>query len=112
MLSQPFQPPLAALNRAPVRLWLPQPSLSHCVRAIVASSTVGIGRHWPEPWRYNHFSATPLYGIGWFVSGPVDLLDEGCPAEAGSPGRRLPRVYFSGPITRPTVSRSSPNTTA
>jgi len=108
VLSQPFQPPLAALNRAPVRMWLPQPSLSHCVRAIVARSTVGIGRHWPEPWRYNHFPATPLCGIGWFVSGHVDLLDEGCAAEAGSPGRRLPQVYFSGPITRPTVSRSSP----
>ena len=106
-LAQALQPTLAALNRAPVRLWLPHPALSRCVRAIVARSTVGIGRHWPEPWQYNHFPASPLCGISWFVAGHSELLDAGWPAAPGSPGRRLPQVYFSGPVTRPTVSRNS-----
>ena len=101
------EPSLAALNRAPVRLWLPQPSLSHCVRAIVARSTLGIGRHWPEPWHYNHFPASPLCGISWFMAGRAELIDEGWPAAPDSPARSLPQVYFSGPVTRPTVSRNS-----
>ena len=99
---------MSALNRAPVRLWLPHPSLSRCVRAVVARSTIGIGRDWPEPWRYNHFPATPLCGIGWFVAGHAELIEPGCPAAPDSPGGRLPRVYFGGPLTRPTVSRNSP----
>lgn len=106
-LAQPSQPHLAALNRAPVRLWLPHPSLIGCVRAVVARNTVGIGRDWPEPWRYNHFPASPLCGISWFVSGHSELIDDGWPAAPGSPGQRLPQVYFGGPLTRPTVSRNS-----
>lgn len=106
-IAEPLQPTLAALNRAPVRLWLPQPSLSHCVRAVVARSTLGIGRDWPQSWCYNHFPASPLCCISWFVAGHADLIDEGWPAADGSPGTRLPQVYFSGPFTRPTVSRNS-----
>ena len=106
-LAPPLHPSLAARNRAPVRLWLPQPSLSRCVRAIVARSTLGIGRHWPESCHYNHFPASPLCGISWFLAGHADLLEPGCPAAAGNPGRRLPQVYVSGPVTRPTVSRNS-----
>lgn len=107
-LAPPLQPALAGLNRAPVQVWLPRPALGQCVRAIVARSTLGIGRGWPEPWHYNHFPATPLCGIGWFIAGHSELIDEGWPAAPGSPGRRLPPVYFSGPVTRPTVSRNTP----
>jgi AraC-like DNA-binding protein len=106
-VAPPTHPALAARNRAPVRLWLPQPSLSACVRAIVARSTVGVGRHWPESWRYNHFPASPLCGISWFVAGHSEVIDAGWPAEPGSPGQRLPQVYFGGPLTRPLVSRNS-----
>ena len=106
-LAPPLQPALAALNRAPVRLWHPQPSLSRCVRAVVSRSTLGIGRQWPEAWHYNHFPATPLCGIGWFVAGHTDQITDGWAAAAGSPGQRLPRVYFGGPLTRPSVSRNS-----
>lgn len=107
-LAQTLQPALAALNRAPVQLWLPRPSLSHCVRAIVSRSTLGIGRDWPEPWQYNHFPATPLCAISWFIAGHSELIDEGWPAAPDSPGRRLPQIHFSGPFTRPTVSRNAP----
>lgn len=106
-LAQMLQPALAARNHAPVRLWLPRPSLSHCVRAMVARSTLGLGQAWPDAWRYNHFPASPLCGISWFFTGHAELLDDGWPAAPGSPGRRLPQVYVSGPITRPTVSRNS-----
>jgi AraC-like DNA-binding protein len=88
-------------------LWLPHASLSACVRAVVARSTVGIGRHWPESWRYNHFPASPLCGISWFVQGHSEIIDVGWPAEPDSPGQRLPQAYFGGPLTRPRVSRNS-----
>jgi AraC-like DNA-binding protein len=98
---------LAAVSRAPVRLWLPHPSLSLCVRAIVARSTLTIGRDWPDSWLYNHCPATPLCSIGWFLSGRLELIDEGRPA-ADRSGQRLPQAYFSGPLTRPTVFRITP----
>lgn len=88
-------------------MWLPHPSLSSCVRAYVARSTVGIGRHWPESWRYSHFPASPLCGISWFVEGHSEVIDEGWPAEPDSPGQRLPQAYFGGPLTRPIVLRNS-----
>jgi AraC-like DNA-binding protein len=107
MRTPPPQPALSAPTRAPVRLWLPRPALSRCVRAVVARSTLGVGPHWPQDWRYNHFPATPLCGIGWFMAGHADLLDGAWPAAAHSPGQRLPQVYFGGPFNRPSVSRSS-----
>lgn len=106
-LAHPLAPALAALNRAPARLWLPRFSLSHCVRAVVSRSTVGLGRHWPEAWRYNHFPASPLCSISWFFSGHSELLDEGWPAAPGSPAQRVPQVYVAGPMTRPSISRNS-----
>ena len=109
-LAQPMLPMLAAVNRAPARLWLPHPSLSHCVRAIVARSTMTIGRDWPESWLYTHCPATPLCSIGWFLAGHLELIDQGWPATAASPGNGLPQPYFGGPLTRPTVFRNSPET--
>lgn len=102
-----MQPSLAAVNRSAVRLWLPHPSLSGCVRAVVSRSTVGIGRNWPESWQYNHFPASPLCGISWFLQGHSELIDDGLPAQPASQGQRLPPVYFGGPLTRPIVSRNS-----
>lgn len=99
--------PWAARNRAPVRLWWPAPALSHCVRAILARSTLGLGQAWPSAWHYNHFPATPLCSIGWFSRGHSSLLDADAPPGPDSPGQRLPPVYFCGPFSRPTVSRNS-----
>lgn len=107
-LAQPPQPTLAAHNRAAARLWRPHPSLSHCVRAIVAHGTPEYGADGPQSWQYNHFPATPLCSIGWFIAGQLELIDEGGPAAIGSPGQRLPAAYFCGPFTRPTVSRNTP----
>jgi AraC-like DNA-binding protein len=106
-LAQAPQPALAAMNRSRVQVWLPQPALSQCVRAIVARSTVGLADGWPAEWLYNHFPASPLCGIGWFIEGHTDVLEGGWPPVPGGREQRLPRVYFGGPQTRPTVSRNS-----
>ena len=104
---RPLPSSLAACDRSEPRLWLPHPSLSGCVRSVIARSTLGIGRHWPESWRYNHFPASPLCGVSWFVAGHAERIDDGWPAAPDSPGHRLPQVYFGGPLTRPLVSRGS-----
>lgn len=101
-LASPLQPTLAALNRAPVQLWLPRLSLSQCVRAVVSRNTLGRGGAWPPAWHDNHFPATPLCSIGWFLHGHADLLHDDRPPE------RLPSIYFNGPLSRPTRSRTSP----
>lgn len=104
------EPPsaLSARNQAAVRLWLPRLGLSHCVRAIVARSTLGVGHRWPHEQHFNHFPASPLCSIGWLVAGHTEFTADGWPPEPGVPGTRLPQIYFSGPFTRPTVSRNSP----
>lgn len=102
-LATPPQPALAQINRAPVQLWLPSWGLSHCVRAIVTRSTLGVGRHWPPAWHINHFPASPLCSISWFFSGHSDWL-----GDAGLAPQRLPRVCLSGPFTRPSRTRNSP----
>lgn len=107
-LATPPSPLLAQRNRAPACLWLPHWSLSHCVRAVVTRSTVGLGHHWPEAWHYNHFPASPLCSISWFFSGHSALLEPGWPAAPESPAQPVPDVYFAGPVTRPTISRNSP----
>lgn len=96
------QPVLAQRNRAPAQLWLPHWSLSHCVRAVVSRSTLGVGRHWPAEWHHNHFPASPLCTISWFFSGHSELL------EPGQAPQRLPQVSLAGPFTQPTHSRNSP----
>lgn len=101
-LASPPQPALAALNRAPVQLWLPRMSLSQCMRAVVSRSTLGIGGSWPAAWHENHFPASPLCSLGWTFSGHTELL------ASDQPPQRLPPVYFSGPFTRPTRSCNSP----
>lgn len=100
-LATPPQPALAALNRAPVQLWLPRYSLTQCVRAVVARRTLGLGCSWPAHWHDNHFPASPLCTLSWFFHGHTELLHDDQAPE------RLPSVYFSGPFTRPTRSRNT-----
>jgi len=104
--AQPQHPTLAARNRARVRLWLPHPSLSGCVRAIVSRSTLGIGRQWPESWRYSYFPASPLCGIRWFSAGRFDLVDAGSAVGGGKLSQCPHEVLFGGPHTKPIVSRN------
>lgn len=75
------EPPsaLSALNQAAVRLWLPRLGLSHCVRAIVARSTLGGGHRWPHEQHYNHLPASPLCSIGRLVAGHTEFTADVCP---------------------------------
>jgi AraC-like DNA-binding protein len=100
-LATPAQPTWAALNRAPAQLWLPRFSLSQCIRAVVARSTLGIGRDWPAAWHDNHFPASPLCALSWCFHGHTEVLHPDRSPE------RLPPIYFSGPFTQPTRSRNT-----
>lgn len=108
-----IKPPAAAfpeLLRSATRaeLWLPTPALSGCVRAVIARDTQGVDL--AEEERYNHFPATPVCSLLWYLSGEVELLAPGYPAHPDSPASRLPAsvasAAFCGPFTRPTISRN------
>lgn len=93
--------------RLPTRsaLWLPQASLSACVRAVISRDTRGVALA-PEQ-RYNHFPATPMCSLLWYLHGDAELLVPGDPARSESPGTPLPPASFCGPFSRPGVSRNS-----
>lgn len=108
MRSEPAlpQPDSPYTDLAPAQLWLPRASLTACIRAIVARSSVGIPLG--ESQRYNHFPAYPGCSIAWLFEGTVEMLEPGVPAHASSPRRDVPgRVYFCGPFTRPTITFNS-----
>lgn len=108
MRSEPAlpQPGSPYTDLAPAQLWLPRVSLTACIRAIVARSSVGIPLG--ESQRYNHFPAYPGCSIAWLFEGKVEMLEPGVPAHASSPRRDVPgRVYFCGPFTRPTITFNS-----
>jgi len=86
---------------ATAHLIAPSLGLASCVRAYIARSTLGVDLLPQE--RFNHFPASPLCGISWFMHGVADVL----PADGrgGSP-QRLPSISFFGPHTRPSVSHN------
>ena len=84
-LATPPQPALAALNRAPAQLWLPRFSLSHCVRAVVSRSTVGLGRHWAPA---QHHVAKTAQQLGAGVETGMMTINH--------LGLALPEVPFGG----------------
>jgi AraC-like DNA-binding protein len=96
-------PSALGLSAAINRLWLPRASLAACLRGVMARSTLGLIL--PDAQRFNHFPASPLCSIGWWIEGTGELLARGAPARLDSPRAAVPaRIVFSGPQTRPTVS--------
>ncbi|HEX5739185.1 MAG TPA: hypothetical protein VFY22_11800, partial [Hydrogenophaga sp.] len=83
------------------RLILPRRSLASCVRAYVIRDTTGLPALPPEQ-RFNHFPATTLCSLNWFIEGQVQLLLED-PATLSPP---LGQTLFRGPQTRPTISHN------
>lgn len=84
------------------RLWLPPLSLSGCVRAAVLRDTRGAGLEGDA--LLNHFPATPLMSLIWWLQGRADVLDEPGFAQgvgAGGPGV----LVVAGPFSNPCVSR-------
>lgn len=91
-------------RNAPTRtaLWAPHPELETCVRAYVTRNTVGASLS--ETDRLNYFPAAPTCSITWFLKGDYVHLDlTGAPRYTDMPGP----VMFTGPRTKPVVSRNS-----
>ena len=85
------------------RLWTPRLALGSCLRGIMARDTRGAAL--AEPSRYNHFPATPMASITWWLSGTCEQLAAGAAAEPGT--ARVPMladVVFRGPQARPTIT--------
>ena len=78
------------------RLIVPPLALASCVRAYVTRSTVEVPLAEPDD-RFNHFPATPLCSITWFIEGEAEVVE---PATPSPPMRAV----FCGPQTRPMVT--------
>jgi AraC-like DNA-binding protein len=105
----PSAPPSAAIaaTMAPTiaRLLLPRPALAGCVRGLMLRDTRGVVLS--DAQRYNHFPATPLCSLVWYLDGDAHGLPPGQPAHADTPRVPMPsRVLFFGPFTGPMVSHN------
>lgn len=85
---------------AATRLIPPSFALASCVRAYIARSTVEAPLADADQ-RCNHFPATPLCSISFYIEGEARLLEP--PAPPGEPDVS-PRVVFCGPQTRPMLT--------
>jgi len=90
-------------NKPPcARLWLPPLVLSGCVRAAMLRDTRGAGLAGDA--LLNHFPATPLMSLIWWLQGRADLLDApGFAQAAGSGGDGV--LDVAGPFSAPCLSR-------
>ena len=87
-------------------LWLPRASLTACLRAAMARSTVGHALS--DAQRINRFPASPLCSLSWWFEGRSEALvaerPDTMPTEH-SPREAYPgRWVLAGPQTRPTSS--------
>lgn len=80
----------AASPRA--RLIAAAPALAGCVRAFVERDTVGAALR-PED-RFNHFPASPLCAVSWFIEGSALLNGQPLPGP----------IVFRGPQSMPTIT--------
>lgn len=90
--------PAAPATAAPdsTRLIVPPLTLASCVRACVTRSTVEAPL--AEGDRFNHFPATPLCSISFYMEGEVEVV-----RPADLPNESV-RVAFCGPQTRPLLT--------
>ena len=88
-------PNAALLSNA--RLLAPRLSLSSCVRAYVARSTLDAPLAEPAQ-RLNRFPATPFCSITWFIAGDVEMVEPAMPTASWR------RALLTGPQTRPSIS--------
>lgn len=97
--------PVVALPAARSNLWLPGATLSSCVRTVLSRDTRGVTLS--DAQRYNHFPASPVCSLVWYLSGDAEVLHSGYPAKNASPRRPLPgKIVFCGPFNRPVISRN------
>jgi AraC-like DNA-binding protein len=74
------------------RLIAAAPALAGCVRAFIERDTVGAALQ-PED-RFNHFPASPLCAISWFLQGSATLDGQPLPGP----------IVFRGPQSMPTIT--------
>ena len=85
------------------RLWLPRSTLTACLRGVLARNTLGAVLD--DLQRFNHFPATPLCSLTWWIHGEAQMLPVGTATSLQPPRELLPwRLLFAGPCTRPVVS--------
>ena len=84
------------LSNAISKLWLPCSSLVGCIRGVMVRDTRAVALDAGQ--RFNHYPATPLCSLSWWLEGEVEMLESDHPAVLESPRRAMPgRVAFSGP---------------
>jgi AraC-like DNA-binding protein len=99
------EPDTTAIAATRSALLLPRPALAGCVRGLMLRDTRGVGLS--EAQRYNHFPATPLCSLVWYLDGEAHGLLPGQPARADTPRLPMPApVLFFGPTTGPMISHN------
>jgi AraC-like DNA-binding protein len=93
------------LSNARSELHLPRFSLNGCIRGVMLRDTRGVTLG-PEQ-RFNHYPATPLCSISWYLKGEIDMLDPGCPPTLNALRQAIVApIVFSGPQTHPVITWS------
>lgn len=101
----PALEPHPAPSTDTARLYLPRPSLAHCLRGTLVRDTRGVTL--ADSQRFNFFPASPYCGITWFLEGESLELPDGTRSYGEAPRQAYPsRILFSGPFSRPYVSWS------
>ena len=97
---------LKPVSQGTARLWLPQLSLTGCIRGVMVRDTTGVSL--PDERRFNHYPATPMCSISWWFTGDVEMVAANGKLTLDTPRAPAPaRVAFSGPWTRPSVTWST-----
>jgi AraC-like DNA-binding protein len=92
-----------SLSTAVNRLWTPRLALGGCVRGVIGRDTRGAAL--AETQRFNHYPATPLSTLTWWLSGTSERLARGATADLAAPRTRAPAdILFGGPQGHPTVT--------
>jgi AraC-like DNA-binding protein len=95
--------PAASLSTARNHLWPPRLALGGCIRGILARDTRGAALTPAQ--RFNHFPATPMATLTWWLAGTSERLPPDAKADLAMPRNPpLARILFGGPQGRPTVT--------
>ncbi|CAB1369930.1 helix-turn-helix domain-containing protein [Denitratisoma oestradiolicum] len=92
------------MTRTTAFMHIPSPALGACMLAGVERDTRGCVLNDAE--RFNYYPATPMAVISWIFEGALHVVEERGASPRPTLGPALPRLVFSGPQRRPSVSWS------
>jgi AraC-like DNA-binding protein len=95
----------AALPATESILWLPEPALASCVRAVIWRDTRGADLC--EAQRLNFFGISPYFSLSWMFEGDAEQVEAPTVSQAcaASPRRPVPGpIALTGPAGHPRVS--------